>query len=84
MISEQNQPSLPHVTIIVPVYNAENYITETLDSAFSQTYKNFDVVCVDDCSTDNTFEIIEECTLEKLTTRENFWQIHYFHLFWNE
>jgi glycosyltransferase involved in cell wall biosynthesis len=60
MISEQNLPSLPHVTIIIPVYNAGNYITESLDSAFAQTYKNLDVVCIDDCSTDNSVAIIQE------------------------
>ncbi len=60
MMSELNLLNLPHVTIIVPVYNAGNYIVETLDSAFAQTYRNFDVVCIDDCSVDNSVAIIQE------------------------
>lgn len=56
----QNSSNLPHVTIIIPVYNAESYIVETLSSAFAQTYKNFDVVCIDDCSLDNSVAIIQE------------------------
>ena len=52
--------SSPDVTIVIPVYNAARYIAETLDSAFAQTYENFDVVCVDDCSTDDSVEIIRQ------------------------
>lgn len=46
------------VSIIVPVYNAEKYIEETLESIFSQTYKNFEVMIVDDMSSDGSKDII--------------------------
>ncbi|SFE18884.1 glycosyltransferase family 2 protein [Peptostreptococcus sp. D1] len=48
------------VSVIVPVYNAERYIRETLDSIIGQTYKNIEVICVDDMSNDSSREIIKE------------------------
>ena len=48
------------ISIIVPIYNAEAYIEKTLDSILSQTYKNLEIILVNDGSTDNTKEIIEE------------------------
>ena len=43
----------------MPVYNTEKYVREALDSIFSQTYKNFEVVCIDDGSVDNSVSILE-------------------------
>lgn len=48
------------LSIIIPVYNAEKYIVETLNSIYNQTYKNFEIILVDDCSSDNSAKIIEE------------------------
>lgn len=48
------------VSVIIPVYNASNYIDRTLNSVFSQTYKNIEIIIVDDCSTDDTAKIIKE------------------------
>lgn len=50
------EPAL--VSIIVPCYNAERFLVETLESAFSQTYPCTEVVAIDDGSTDRTAEII--------------------------
>jgi len=44
--------------IVVPVYNGEEYIEKCLESILSQTYDNYDLVVIDDCSVDNTFGII--------------------------
>jgi len=44
--------------VVVPVYNAEKYIEKCLKSILNQSYKNYDLVVVDDCSTDNTYNII--------------------------
>lgn len=48
----------PAISIIIPMYNVENYISECLDSLFNQTFQNFEVIVVDDCSTDNSIEIV--------------------------
>ena len=48
------------VSVITPVYNAENVIGKTLESVFNQTYKNIEIVLVDDCSNDNSQSVIEE------------------------
>ena len=48
----------PFVSIVIPVYNRENYILETIDSALSQDYSNFEIIVVDNNSTDKTLEKI--------------------------
>ncbi|MGN0431382.1 MAG: glycosyltransferase family 2 protein [Lachnospiraceae bacterium] len=48
------------VSIIVPVYNAEKYIEETVASVRAQTFKDWELLLVDDSSTDNTAQVLEE------------------------
>lgn len=48
----------PLVSIVVPVYNVENYLSQCLDSIFSQTYNNLEVICINDGSTDNSAQIL--------------------------
>lgn len=50
----------PLVSILVPVYNREGIISETLSSALSQTYENVEVIVVDNASTDGTWSIISD------------------------
>ena len=50
----------PAVSIIVPCYNAEPFLDETMESLEMQTYKNFEVICINDGSTDNTVKKLEE------------------------
>lgn len=49
------------VSIIVPVYNSEQYILRCINSLTSQTYQNMEVIIVDDGSTDNSGKICDEC-----------------------
>lgn len=50
----------PLVSVIVPNYNHEKYLKQRLDSIFNQTYENFEVILLDDCSTDNSRAILSE------------------------
>lgn len=47
------------VSIIMPSYNTASYIAETVQSVLAQTYKNWELIIVDDCSTDDTDEIVK-------------------------
>lgn len=59
MLSTKNNNDSPKISIIVPMYNAEKHIKKTLQTISQQTYSNFEVLMIDDCSTDNTKEIAE-------------------------
>lgn len=52
------------VSIITPSYNSEKYIAETIASVQNQTYDNWEMIIVDDCSTDNTCAIVENISKE--------------------
>ena len=48
------------VSIIVPMYNAEKFIGKTIESVLSQTYKNWEMLIMNDVSTDNSFAVVSE------------------------
>lgn len=50
----------PKVSIIVPVYNVEKYIDECIKSIVTQTLYDIEIICVDDCGTDNSMAIVEK------------------------
>lgn len=52
--------STPFISIIIPVYNSEKLLKQCLDSVLNQTLNNIEIICVDDGSTDNSFEILKE------------------------
>lgn len=47
------------VSIIIPIYNVENYLEECLNSIIEQTLNEIEIICIDDCSTDNSYKILE-------------------------
>jgi glycosyltransferase involved in cell wall biosynthesis len=51
---------LPLISIIIPVYNVEHFLRKCLDSVESQTYKNTEIILVDDGSTDHSGKIVDE------------------------
>jgi len=48
------------VSVIIPVYNGEKYLERTLNSVLAQTFKDFEVICINDLSKDNSLEILKE------------------------
>uniref|UniRef100_A9AAL8 Glycosyl transferase family 2 n=1 Tax=Methanococcus maripaludis (strain C6 / ATCC BAA-1332) TaxID=444158 RepID=A9AAL8_METM6 len=56
MIGEENNPL---VSVIMPNYNNEKYLAEAIESILNQTYEHFEFIIIDDCSTDNSWHIIQ-------------------------
>lgn len=48
------------VSILMPCYNAQDFVSKTLDTVFKQTFKDFEIVCLDDGSTDDTLKVLKE------------------------
>ena len=63
------------ISVIVPVFNGEKYLTKCLDSIRSQTFSNFEIICIDDGSSDSTPEILSEYALKdpriRIISQEN-------------
>ena len=51
---------MPKVSVIIPVYNAQDYLGRCLDSVCNQTLKDIEIICVNDCSKDNSLNILNE------------------------
>ena len=67
--------SNPKISVILPVYNVEKYLTECLDSIVNQTLKEIEIICVNDGSTDNSLSILKEYAYKdnriKIIDKEN-------------
>lgn len=57
----------PLISVLIPVYNVENFVEEAVLSICNQSYKNLQIIIVDDCSTDNTYKILDN--MSKLDNR---------------
>ena len=55
-----NKSKAPAISIIIPMYNTEKYITQCLESVAGQTFKDYEVIVIDDCSTDNSVAVVEK------------------------
>lgn len=51
---------MPKVSILIPIYNVESYLSKCLDSVLAQTLNDLEIICINDGSTDNSLEIIKE------------------------
>ena len=51
---------MPVVSVIIPVYNVELYLAECIESVINQTFKDIEIICIDDCSTDSSLRILQE------------------------
>ncbi len=63
--------SHPQVTVLMTVFNGENYLKPTVQSILNQTYKNFEFLIIDDCSQDNSFDIIQSFQDERIKIHRN-------------
>ena len=52
--------SSPKISVIIPVYNTEKYLRQCLDSVVNQTLKDIEIICINDGSTDNSLQILNE------------------------
>lgn len=59
------------VSIIMPSYNTGKFIKETINSVIAQTYSNWELIIVDDCSTDNTDEIVKSINDNRIIYLKN-------------
>ena len=66
-----NNNSLPLVSICIPTYNASTSILDTLQCVINQTYKNIEIIICDNCSTDNTVELIRELSDSRINLSIN-------------
>jgi len=57
---------MPFFTVIIPLYNKEKYISNAINSILNQTFSDFEVLIVNDCSTDNSIQIATEFESEKI------------------
>lgn len=59
------------MSIVIPVYNREILVKDAIESALAQTYDNIEVVVVDNCSTDNTWEVVSSFSSKKIRAYKN-------------
>ena len=71
---------MPKISVIMPVYNNEKYIQEAIESILNQTFKDFEFIIIDDCSSDNTFNICQnyasqDSRIKLIQNPENIWVV---------
>lgn len=62
---------MPSVSILMPVYNAEPYLSEAIQSMLNQTYADFELIILDDCSTDGSADVIKSFTDARIVYHRN-------------
>ncbi|MDR2341256.1 MAG: glycosyltransferase [Puniceicoccales bacterium] len=60
MCFAENTKNLPEVSVVIPIYNGKTYLARSLNSVLNQSFKNLEIICVDDGSTDGSLEILKQ------------------------
>jgi glycosyltransferase involved in cell wall biosynthesis len=60
----------PFLSVIIPLFNKEKFIVDTLKSVLNQSYQDFEIIIIEDCSTDNSKTVIQEIHSEKIRMLE--------------
>ena len=63
--------SAPKISVVVPMYNAEKYLSLCINSILAQTFKDFELILIDDCSTDKTLEIAKSFSDSRIKILKN-------------
>ncbi len=66
----------PMITVVMPNYNGQRFVEQAIDSVLQQTYRNFELIVVDDCSTDDSLKIVrrkaaEDCRIRAIALEQN-------------
>lgn len=62
---------MPKVSVIIPVYNTEQFLRKCLDSVCNQTLSDIEIICINDCSTDNSLEVLKKYPVKIIDLPEN-------------
>ncbi|MFI5324415.1 MAG: glycosyltransferase family 2 protein, partial [Thermodesulfobacteriota bacterium] len=62
---------MPHVSVIIPTHNRANLLKKSVTSVLSQSYRDFELLVIDDCSTDNTSEVMANITDKRVSYKKN-------------
>lgn len=61
----------PIISVVMPVYNGERFLNEAIESILNQSYKNFEFLIIDDCSIDNSYDIIKSYSDQRISLIKN-------------
>lgn len=62
---------MPRISVIMPLYNAEAFVRKAIESILQQSYKDFELLLIDDCSTDNTLDVVSSIKDSKIKIINN-------------
>lgn len=62
---------MPRISVIMPLYNAEQFVKKAIESILQQSFKDFELILIDDCATDNTLDVVSSIKSSKIKIVNN-------------